>query len=317
MSINDRLRHMPIDSARVSKADGSQSLEVPAERGAVLSRGLGTRVASAPGVREPSRRPGSSVCSGAQAWMQHSAGTCPNSWRDGFARDCPLRQYPSPSAELFPGLSSRYMAFVTWLRALNAVGTVAEATRLFRGTGQSADQPPAPSESAGGSLETRLANVVVAALREAFDRDRARFDLERDLHTAEATRRAEALRLEWLRHTGTQALTQTRYLAVLSVVVWVASVIAAGWLSPLGAVAKSLLGVGWVGLSTAIATAFITHQHLATWLARAAIVEDGAPTPTRPSSIPTAIPQFSAQRVLPWLFLAGFLMTAAGLVVDL
>ena len=35
---NDRLRHMPIDSARVSKADGSQSLEVPAERGAVLRR---------------------------------------------------------------------------------------------------------------------------------------------------------------------------------------------------------------------------------------------------------------------------------------
>ena len=35
---NDRLRHIPIDSARVSKADGSQSLEVPAERGAVLRR---------------------------------------------------------------------------------------------------------------------------------------------------------------------------------------------------------------------------------------------------------------------------------------
>ena len=35
---NDRLRHMRIDSARVSKADGSQSLEVPAERGAVLRR---------------------------------------------------------------------------------------------------------------------------------------------------------------------------------------------------------------------------------------------------------------------------------------
>ena len=31
---------MPIDSARVSKADGSQSLEVPAERGAVLRRAV-------------------------------------------------------------------------------------------------------------------------------------------------------------------------------------------------------------------------------------------------------------------------------------
>ena len=35
---NDRLRHMPIDSARASNTDGSQSLEVPAERGAVLRR---------------------------------------------------------------------------------------------------------------------------------------------------------------------------------------------------------------------------------------------------------------------------------------
>ena len=24
-------------------------------------------------------------------WVQQPAGTCPNSWRDGFARDCPLR----------------------------------------------------------------------------------------------------------------------------------------------------------------------------------------------------------------------------------
>ena len=209
------------------------------------------------------------------------------------------------------------MAFVTWLRALNAVGTVAEATRLFRGTGQVADPTLTAAESAGEALETRLANVVVAALREAFDRDRARFDLERDLHEADAAQKAEALRFEWLRHTATQALTQTRYLTVLSVVVWVASVIAAGWLSPLGTAAKSLLGIGWVGLTTAIATAFITHQQLAAWLARGAIVEQKAPPPAPTTSTPVELPQFPAQTLLPWLFLGGFLMTAAGLVVDL
>ena len=36
--IRHGIRHMPIDSARVSKADGSQSLEAPAERGAVYRR---------------------------------------------------------------------------------------------------------------------------------------------------------------------------------------------------------------------------------------------------------------------------------------
>lgn len=205
------------------------------------------------------------------------------------------------------------MPFVTWLRALNAVGTVAEATRLFRGQGQPNDQTPAVSESAGG-LETRLANVVVAALREAFDRDRARFDLERDLHEAEAARRAEALRFEWLRQTATQALTQTRYLAILSVAVWVASAIAAVWLSPLGTAAKSLLGVGWASLSVAIAAAFMTHHHLTVWMARASFNND---VPSSPTATPIELPQFPAQTLLPWLFLGGFLATAAGLVVDL
>ena len=69
------------------------------------------------------------------------------------------------------------MVFATWLRALNAVGTVAEAARLFRGTRGSSDVPTTVHEADVGGLETRLATVVVAALREAFDRDRARFDL--------------------------------------------------------------------------------------------------------------------------------------------
>ena len=209
------------------------------------------------------------------------------------------------------------MAFVTWLRALNAIGTVAEATRLFRGTGQSADLTPTASESAGEALETRLANVVVAALREAFDRDRARFDLERDLHAAEAARQADALRSEWLRQTATQALTQTRYVAVLSVVVWVASAISAVWLSPLGTASKSLLGIGWGGLSIAIAAAFMTHQYLAVWLARGPINRETASTAPPTTTTPVALPQSSAQTLLPWLFLGGFLATSAGLVVDL
>ena len=126
------------------------------------------------------------------------------------------------------------MVFATWLRALNAVGTVAEAARLFRGTRGSSDVPTTVHEADVGGLETRLANVVVAALREAFDRDRARFDLERELHAAEQLRQEHAQRLEWLRQTGTYALTQTRQLAILSIVVWMASAAAAGWLAPVG-----------------------------------------------------------------------------------
>ncbi len=203
------------------------------------------------------------------------------------------------------------MVFATWLRALNAVGTVAEAARLFRGTRGSSDVPTTVHEADVGGLETRLANVVVAALREAFDRDRARFDLERELHAAEQSRQEHAQRLEWLRQTGTYALTQTRQLAILSIVVWMVSAAAAGWLAPLGTLAKSLVGLGWFGLAAALCAALLTHQHLAAWLAR------GASEPVPPSPAPSQLPQFAAQTAMPWAFLTGFIITAAGLLTAL
>ena len=203
------------------------------------------------------------------------------------------------------------MVFATWLRALNAVGTVAEAARLFRGTRGSSDVPTTVHEADVGGLETRLANVVVAALREAFDRDRARFDLERELHAAEQSRQEHAQRLEWLRQTGTYALTQTRQLAILSIVVWMASAAAAGWLAPLGTLAKSLLGLGWFGLTAALCAALLTHQHLAAWLARSA--SETVQPPPDVSQLPT----FAAQTAMPWTFLTGFMLTAAGLLTAL
>src|SRR6185369_13315161 len=47
-----------------------------------------------------------------------------------------------------------------------------------------------------GGLEARLAGVVVAALKEAFDRDTRRLDLERQQLEAERQRAERALRLE-------------------------------------------------------------------------------------------------------------------------
>ena len=200
------------------------------------------------------------------------------------------------------------MTFVTWLRALNAVGTVADATRMFRGRGSVDSSRSTVDETA--ALETRLANVIVAALREAFDRDRTRLDLERDFHQAEQQRKERALRLEWLRQTGTQAIDQTRHLVVLSVVVWIASAAAAAWLAPLDAISKWCLGLGWAALSAAVAAAFLTHQRLSAWLAHATF----DPTTDLP---PATVPTFTAQTALPWLFFAGFLSSALSVVVGL
>ena len=53
-----------------------------------------------------------------------------------------------------------------------------------------------------GRLQTRLAGVVVAALKEAFDRDTRRLELEREQMEREHERAERALRLELLRQAG-------------------------------------------------------------------------------------------------------------------
>ena len=94
------------------------------------------------------------------------------------------------------------MSIVAWLRALNAVSTVAEASRLFRGARTDVEREAAGGEPGSTQLEARLASVVVAALKEAFDRDRARFNLEQGHLDAERERSDARLRLEWVRQTS-------------------------------------------------------------------------------------------------------------------
>src|SRR6185369_13257388 len=63
-----------------------------------------------------------------------------------------------------------------------------------------------------GGLEARMAGVVVAALKEAFDRDTRRLELEREQLAAER-QRAERLRLELHRQAGDREIGRLRLLA--------------------------------------------------------------------------------------------------------
>ena len=196
------------------------------------------------------------------------------------------------------------MAFATWLRALNAVGTVAEATKIFRGAREATRTSSATVETGATDLETGLANVVVAALREAFDRDRSRFEMERDARDAEHARIERALRLEWLQQAGAQSLSQVRLLASFSVTVWVVSAVAAGYLAPLPTNTTVCLGFGWATLAAAVAAAFMAHQGLTAWLA----AEPGRSMPSE------AMPATAAHTALPWLLLGGFILSATSLI---
>src|SRR4051812_4219849 len=89
-----------------------------------------------------------------------------------------------------------------WLRILDTVIGVADIARTATGNRGNAEPPPEPehldlsARAAGGGLEARLAGVVVAALKEAFDRDTRRLDLERQQLAAERERAERAMQLE-------------------------------------------------------------------------------------------------------------------------
>ena len=196
------------------------------------------------------------------------------------------------------------MAFVTWWRALRAVGTVAEATKIFRSVGRA---PTATVETGDADFETGLANIVVAALKEAFDRDRSRLELDREVRDAEQARAERNLRLEWLRQVVGHSLNQLRLLSVLSVTVWVVSAVAAGFLAPLEPTVTVFLGLGWVTLAAAVTAAVVAHDRLTTWLAT---------QPNQPVVSEAVL--YSAPHVaLPWLLLGGFVLTTTSLIIAL
>jgi hypothetical protein len=88
-----------------------------------------------------------------------------------------------------------------------------------------AEPRPSPPRNLADQIESRLTNVVVAALKEAFDRDHARLELERE-HLQEQRRRAEeAARMELLRQVADRELGRLKFLGGAALVGWVGSVL--------------------------------------------------------------------------------------------
>jgi len=162
------------------------------------------------------------------------------------------------------------MNFAGLFRAYTAVMALREAAKRFSAPPSPPEQAlqpqPAAGQGLGGQLETRLTNVVVAALKEAFDRDHARLELERAQLDEERRRAEAALTLELRRQTADRELARLRLLAGASMVGWIASVamfaagvaggstsarvaLAAGWMLLLGALGAAFTAQGRVGSS--------------------------------------------------------------------
>jgi hypothetical protein len=187
------------------------------------------------------------------------------------------------------------MGFSDWMRVVDTVGTIAGRLR----GGVPAAQPGAP-----GALETRLAGVVVAALKEAFDRDRVRMDLERTQVEAERRRAEEALAAELKRQAAERALGQLKLLAIIAIATWMLSAALAVWLPGMRAgVPRALLGAGWALAFAALGCTFAGSQRISVWTAGATTATD--------------LPRSGAASAAPWLLLGALASTAASLLAAL
>jgi hypothetical protein len=132
-------------------------------------------------------------------------------------------------------------------RAKNRAGTEDSRQLLAGGA-----NPSAPA-----TLETHLAGVVVAALKEVFERDSRRLDLEREMAEAERQRAERAMRLELLRQAGEREVGRLRLMAGVAVVSWLGTLLlfARAGSSPIAA--RTALGSGWACLLAALACVFV------------------------------------------------------------
>jgi hypothetical protein len=191
------------------------------------------------------------------------------------------------------------MGIANWMRVLETVNGLARMGGKLRAT----LDPGAPGPlGSAGALETRLAGVVVAALKEAFDRDRARMDLERAQIDSEQRRAEEALAAEIRRQTADRTLGQLRLLAVMAVATWMLSAALAVWLPGMRAgLPRGLLGTGWALAFGALGCTFAGSQAISAWTTAAS----GPP----PASV--------AADLAPWLLLLALASTAASLLAAL
>src|SRR5574338_968002 len=200
------------------------------------------------------------------------------------------------------------MGFAQWMRVIDAAsGLVQMAGRLRRPPAEDTGLTPTGGGGGGplGQIEARLAGVVVAALKEAFDRDSARLELERSHIEAERQRAEEALRAELRRQAGERALNQLRLIAVMAVGIWALSA-ALGVLLPgmRAGVPRGLLGGGWAMALAALGCTFAAWQRVSAWSADTRPGSAGAPAPL-------------AAVLAPWLMLAALALVGASLLLAL
>jgi len=147
-----------------------------------------------------------------------------------------------------------------WLKLIDVALGVTDLARARRGGEAQLEKRTA------GALQT-LGGVVVAALKEAFDRDARQIELERERFEAERERAERAERLERARQAGEREIGRLRFIGGVAVAGGVAEllalrVVASGVASRAVAVVSLLLFVG------ALAASLAGQSRAAAWIVR-------------------------------------------------
>ncbi len=197
------------------------------------------------------------------------------------------------------------MNFANLIKAFDALMAFGAAARHLRGgaperPADTALTPSVASNTLAGQIEARLANVVVAALKEAFDRDHARLELERSQVEEQRRRAEEAMRLELRRQAADREVGRLRLLAGAALVGWLASVLVLGARADeASTIARVALGGGWLLLLGAIGSAFAAQGRISASLSDHDSTLDAGP---------------GAEAAL-WLLVVGLALTALSLLL--
>jgi hypothetical protein len=193
-----------------------------------------------------------------------------------------------------------------WLAILDAAIGLANMALARRHEDSPEDEPHAPAATSRPTPRIRerdLPGVVVAALREVFDRDSRRLEIERELAEAQHERADRALRLELRRQAGDREIGRLRFVAGFALVIWLTTLIVSPRIVARGLPPRILLGSAWFCLAAGIASALAALSNLGRMLADPE--HDRSPVP-QPDTTGT---------LAAWFVLMGLVLTGVAALI--
>jgi hypothetical protein len=195
---------------------------------------------------------------------------------------------------------------IPWLGLLDlALGLGNMARGQKRAAADAEGGPLTTTGGRGGPLDARIAGVMVAALKEVFDRDSHRLELEREQMEAERLRAERAMRLEQLRQAGEREIGRLRLVAGIAVAAWLGTLFFAARMVAGGSGARIAFGAGWVLLLAALALSFSAQTAVSKALDRTDELI------ARRDALEAGL----GGAIAPWLLIAGLAVIAAAVLI--